>query len=103
MLFQAHGGVIQSSVCLYLLHLTLHVGVTGYGAGHGLHSCSYFMVTDATHGDVRSEAGRPRDPEEGHAQVLVLVRRVLLKSCRTRGRSGMDFIYTISKPNHFNA
>ena len=101
--FQAYSGVIQSSVCLYLLRLTLRVGVTGYGAGQGLHSCSYFIVTDAAHGDVRSEAGRPRDPEEGHAQVLVLVRRVLLKSCRTRGRSGIGFIYTISKPNHFNA
>ena len=45
--------------------------------------CSYFIVADAAHRDVRSEAGDPGNPEEGHAQVPVLVRRVLLKSCRT--------------------
>ena len=46
-------------------------------------SCSYFIVADAAHRDVRSEAGHPGYLEEGHAQVPVLVRRVLLKSCRT--------------------
>lgn len=43
---------------------------------------SYFIVTDAAHRNVRSKTGCHRYPEEGVTQVPMLIKHVLLKSCR---------------------
>lgn len=45
---------------------------------------SYFIVTDAAHGNERSKTGRPRYPEEGIAHGLILLGHGLLKQCRTQ-------------------
>lgn len=39
----------------------------------------YFVVTDAAHGDVRSETGGQRYPEECVAHVSMLIKHMLLK------------------------
>lgn len=39
----------------------------------------YFVVTDAAHGDVRSETGSQRYPEERAVHVFMLIKHMLLQ------------------------